>query len=337
MHRADYIKDVSRWVHRTNYIKDISRFRSHFGSSRFGSRIFRLLPQLACGRRFTIQMGLRHMEIEVQKAKHNKMGKTQASNSSVDQTKLREYSARNDPASDEEVWPHAPAPGKLPIPAAFVESTPWSNSWFTNQRKGCIEVGLSKHNLDDAGMSHWCSWACTELPRLGAALQVDEDARTCRAKKGLILDFSENSIGDEGCISMVTLLTKQLRGVSIRMIRLHENRLGPGSATALGALMIELGAEEEDSRGVPEELHLSNNHIGDAGIRILLEAAARAGEGTATPAYPLPAARGDSWRKTRPLWLRVQSNGLPEGQVEHFLADVSADLAEIRYMTLTTS
>mmetsp|Transcript_78110 Transcript_78110/g.253437 ORF Transcript_78110/g.253437 Transcript_78110/m.253437 type:complete len:993 (-) Transcript_78110:22-3000(-) len=169
--------------------------------------------------------------------------------------------------------------------------------------RGVVEVKLAGKRLDDREVTDWCAWARVELPRRGVAHVFDQAQRGPGREhrlRPLILNFSDNRITDDGVKELVKLLVDDLQGVFLRMLFLHKNHLGPASAEDLARL---IKGSPENPKCALEELHLSNNWLGQDGILRLLESAAAAGEGGHRPVYPIQVRD-----RLQPLWLRLECN-----------------------------
>jgi len=215
----------------------------------------------------------------------------------------------------------------LPRPLVPQRLPTWDNAVTLD--RGCIQVQLARRGLDDAALGGWCQWARGALPGLGGAgRSSDRGAPVPRpARLPLALDFSGNVISDEGVAQLVKLLTRELRSVRVRLLKLHKNRLGPGAVEPLRQLVRVLGSRPREFCAAPEELHLSHNRLGLEGILALLDTVADAGAGTRLPTYPLQLAAG---RVRRPLWLRVEYNGQPVQSPDDFVREASLRLSKIR-------
>lgn len=174
---------------------------------------------------------------------------------------------------------------------------------------------MASRQLGDQGARRWCCWAGSSLRRLGVTGDMTRPAFVA-----LALDLSDNDIGDEGVTALVEML-RSLCSVRLQILKLHKNRLGFSSAKVLGQFIREKAELAPSFQALPEELHLSHNKLGEAGILILLEAVAGAGQ--QSPSYP----QWPPWaQQAKPLWIRAECNGTDD----NFLGMAAQRLAEVR-------
>ena len=184
------------------------------------------------------------------------------------------------------------------------------------------KVFLSRRNLDDVALQHWCRWARPRLARLPPSAVVS------------IIDIGFNKITGQGLQLLLDMLMELQ--VPVEALSAHHNSLGDEAADALAQYL-------QLSPHTLLELSLTNNHIGEPGARSLLEAAVRAMqsplelEQSGTNAVRYPALRHS---KKVPLWLRLGYNRIGDGRpgfIRNFIRRTEADLQKIRQNLGTAS
>jgi len=155
---------------------------------------------------------------------------------------------------------------------------------------------------------------------------LDDDSclQLCRGMKPspssfVTIDLSRGYIGDRGVQELVKSLGDKT--ISLRILKLYENRIEDGGAQALARLLLQPSV-------LLNEVHLSHNSIGPKGGQALLHSAAAAGE-PGNPKYPFRESRHNA---LAPLWLRLEKNKLNEdfNSMRNFEAAMEEELAEIR-------
>ena len=199
-------------------------------------------------------------------------------------------------------------------PSKTVQSS-WQGSLQLEGDGRQYKVLLSRRNLDDVALQHWCRWARPKLARLPSSAVV------------ILIDLGFNKITAQGLQLLLDML--QELEVPVEALSLHHNLLADEAADALAQYL-------QHSSHTLFELSLTNNQIGEPGARTLLEAAVRAMqspselEQSGTNAVRYPALRQN---KKVPLWLRLGYNRIGEGRpgfIRNFLKRTEAELQKIR-------
>lgn len=206
---------------------------------------------------------------------------------------------------------------------------------------GKVEVDLSHWRLTDKHFLNFCDWARKHLPVHGVCSRRSDEGRP--PQKVLNLDLSDNSLGEESMHALAKLLVDQLRGVRVRSLKLHKNRLGPAAGEHVAQILQGLARRPREWRGYPEELHLSHNMLGREGLTKILEGVARSVTAEGEAVYPIRysglkkdsgPAKKELVARYMPLWLRMEYNQLaprnaPE-DMRAFVRSVEGGLLEIR-------
>mgnify|MGYP002803397166 FL=1 len=191
------------------------------------------------------------------------------------------------------------------------------NSWKdTLCRDGrCHKILLSKRQLNDRSLEHWCKWAQTSLARLPPGAVVS------------IVDMSFNRITAWGL--RILLQTLKDADVPVQGFSLHHNLLNDAAASELARYLC-------FSHFTLHELHLSHNQISELGARSLLEAAVKAVQNPAELVSGRPNVRYPCERQGQrvPLWLRLSNNRIGDGRgsawVRSFLQNMEHELLPTR-------
>ncbi|CAJ1381519.1 unnamed protein product, partial [Effrenium voratum] len=159
--------------------------------------------------------------------------------------------------------------------------------------KSSWKVLLSKRQMDDSALMHWCGWARPRLQQPHMHLTI--------------LDLSFNKITAYGLNAVLKIMREA--EVPVEGMSLHHNCLGDEAADTLAQYLLH-------APYTLWELQLSHNNIGNLGARALLEAAVKAvqspqelQQGRAGPRYPC-----ERDGKKVPLWLRLGCNALRGSQ-----------------------
>lgn len=192
------------------------------------------------------------------------------------------------------------------------------NSWKdTLQKQGrCWKILLSRRQIDDRMLMHWCKWAQSHLERLPPKAVVS------------LVDLSFNQISAVGL--EVLLQTLSDADVPVEEISLHHNVLNDAAASQLAQYL-------QRSPYTLYELHLSHNQISELGARSLLESAVKALQSPSellcgsrpTVRYPC-----DRQGQLVPLFLRLSNNRIGFGRsskwVQSFLESMEHELLTTR-------
>lgn len=191
------------------------------------------------------------------------------------------------------------------------------NSWKdTLQKQGrCWKILLSRRQIDDRILMHWCKWAQSHLERLPPKAVVS------------LVDLSFNQISAVGL--EVLLQTLSDADVPVEEMSLHHNVLNDAAANQLAQYL-------QRSQYTLYELHLSHNQISELGARSLLESAVKALQSPSellcgsrpTVRYPC-----DRQGQLVPLFLRLSNNRIGFGRSSKWVQDF---LESMEHELLTT-
>ncbi|CAK9096773.1 unnamed protein product [Durusdinium trenchii] len=208
---------------------------------------------------------------------------------------------RSDADSDRRVYPSKSA----------------DSSWKgTLQKDGRFwKVLLSRRQMDDHLLMHWCRWAQPHLDRLPSKAVV------------VIVDLSFNQISLCGLKAL--LQTLKDADVPVEGFSLHHNCLNDAAASELAQYI-------QHSSYTLYELHLSHNQISELGARSLLESAVKALQSPVELVSGRPNIRYPCERNGQqvPLWLRLGQNRIGDGcgsaWVRSFLQSMEHELLAAR-------
>jgi len=170
-------------------------------------------------------------------------------------------------------------------------------------KRGRLIIDLSNQNMDDGGISSWCSWARKFLIDWCSRKHVQ------RQPNGFMvcdLNCSNNAIGDRGAHALFRLLFELQIG--IRILKFFRNCLGRGAASAMGDWIAKTPV-------ALHEVHLSHNYIPREGAAEIIKGLFR------NNVYP-PTAES---RYQFPVWMRMEQNVIadPSDLVTSIEASVS--------------
>uniref|UniRef100_A0A7S4RFT9 Uncharacterized protein n=1 Tax=Alexandrium monilatum TaxID=311494 RepID=A0A7S4RFT9_9DINO len=165
-----------------------------------------------------------------------------------------------------------------------------------------VSLDWSSSCLTDADLEERVG---AELPTLLRRLRPDEGRSACT------VNLAGNKLS--GRQPLGTLL-RQFREAEVRVtcLRLHRNHLRD---EAVGALIEHIKASAEGGHRLTE-LHLSDNHLTEVGVRDLIEAAFR----------------GYNGRRGRALWLRAENQHPPIANPRGVLDSLAADGMSVRLL-----
>ena len=168
----------------------------------------------------------------------------------------------------------------------------------------CSGVGMVDNDLDD-------------LAKRGL-LRLKEQIPSSEARVECSVDLADNSLSRSDTLAQ---MLQNLRETSLHVttLRLYKNRYDDSAATALADHICEAAAQHRPLM----QLHVSNNCLTEAGVRLLIEAAHRSqGYPRSTNSPELKSLGQDSGR--RALWLRVENQDPPIARPQDLLDECNS-------------